>query len=213
MPRIRRASPGGYCQHAINRGNRRERVFRDDEDYQRFVTLVGRALERTPIRLLAWCLMPNHFHFVAWPENDGDLSRWMHWLLTTHVRWSHLRYGTSGRIWQGRFKAFPIQEDLHLLTVMRYVERNPVRAQLVGRAEHWPWSSLGAWSRGDGSLLTEGPVVRWNGWVQHVNTPQTRAEIDATRICVQRETPFGDRDWTATTARRLGLERSLRRMG
>ena len=128
-------------------------------------------------------------------------------------RWSHLRYGTSGRIWQGRFKAFPIQEDLHLLTVMRYVERNPVRAQLVSRAEHWPWSSLGAWSRGDGSLLTEGPIVRWNGWVQHVNTPQTRAEIDATRICVQRETPFGDKDWTATTARRLGLERSLRRVG
>jgi len=72
--------------------------------------------------------MPNHFHLVLWPHKDGDLSRWMQWLLTAHVRRYHKHYASSGHVWQGRFKAFPIEEDDHLLTVLRYVERNPHRA-------------------------------------------------------------------------------------
>ena len=82
--------------------------------------------------------MPNHFHLAVWPEEDGDLSRWMHWVQNTHVRRYHQHYHTSGHIWQGRFRAFPIQEDAHLLTILRYIERNPLRARLVRRAERWP---------------------------------------------------------------------------
>ena len=67
-------------------------------------------------------------HLVVQPQGAGDLSRWMHWLLNTHVRRYHQHYHSSGHIWQGRFKSFPIEEDDHLLTVLRYVERNPVRA-------------------------------------------------------------------------------------
>jgi putative transposase len=77
--------------------------------------------------------MPNHFHLVLWPRGDGDLSRWMQWLLTSHVRRYHRHYGGSGHVWQGRFKAFPVQKDRHLLIALRYVERNPVRAGLVER--------------------------------------------------------------------------------
>jgi hypothetical protein len=68
--------------------------------------------------------MPNQFHLVLWPYGDGDVSGWMQWLLTAHVRRYHRHYGGSGHVWQGRFKAFPIQEDEHLLAVLRYVDRN-----------------------------------------------------------------------------------------
>lgn len=131
MPRTLRASLGDYCYHVLNRGNARAQVFHDDGDYRAFVDLIGTACERLPMRVLAYCLMPNHFHLVLRPHGDGDLSRWMQWLLTAHVRRHHRRYGTTGHIWQGRFKAFPTQDDGHLLAVLRYVERNPLRAGLV----------------------------------------------------------------------------------
>jgi putative transposase len=86
--------------------------------------------------------MPNHFHLALWPREDGEVSRWTHWLMTKQVRCYLGRYRSSGHVWQGRFKAFPIQENEHLLSVLRYIERNPLRAGLVGRAEEWPWSSL-----------------------------------------------------------------------
>ncbi len=123
MPRTARAALGGWCYHVLNRGNGRAEVFHKDEDYQAFLALFAPACERLPLRVLAWCLMPNHFHLVLQPHHDGDLGRWMQWLMTAHVRRYHRHYGGSGHVWQGRFKAFPIQKDDHLLTVLRYVER------------------------------------------------------------------------------------------
>jgi len=125
-----------------------------------------------------------------------------------------MRYKTSGRIWQGRFKAFPIQDDDHLLVVERYVERNALRAGLVERAEDWPWSSLKSWVDESGpELLHEGPVRRWSGWLQHVNTPQMEAELQAIRHSVNRESPFGNGDWIISTAKRLELGWTLRNPG
>ena len=87
------------------------------------------------MRVLAYWLMANHFHFVLWPHADGDLSPWLHWLLTTHVRRYLRHYGHSCHVWQGRFKAFPIEEAEHFLTIFRYGERNPLRrAGGAGRA-------------------------------------------------------------------------------
>lgn len=97
--------------------------------------MLGQACERLPMRLLAYCLMPNHVHLALWPRHDGDVSRWMHWLLTTHVRRYRRRHDSSGHVWQGRFNAFPIEQDAHLLTVLRYIELNPVRAHLMAQAE------------------------------------------------------------------------------
>lgn len=86
MPRTARATPGGLCYHALNRGNGRARVFHDPADYDALVRLLARATARFAVRLVGYCLMPNHFHLVAWPEGDRDLSAFMHWLLTTHAR-------------------------------------------------------------------------------------------------------------------------------
>jgi hypothetical protein len=143
---------------------------------------------------------------------DGDLSRWMQWLLTAHVRRYHRHYGGSGHVWQGRFKAFPIQEDEHLLAVLRYVERNALRANLVGRAQDWPYSSL-ALPGDDWPALDPGPVPRGRRWLQHVNRPQTDAELKAIRHSLTRGTPYGSDVWMQATARQLGLESTLRPRG
>jgi putative transposase len=138
MARTARAAVGGVCYHVINRGNARGEICHKKEDFAAFLDLMEEAGQRLPMRLLAWCLIPNHFHLVLWPHGDGDLSRWMQWLMTAHVRRYHRHYHSSGHVWQGRFKAFPSEEDEHLWTVLRYVERNALRANLVVRAEEWP---------------------------------------------------------------------------
>jgi putative transposase len=212
MPRTARASQGGYCYHALNRGNGRRTVFHKDGDFKAFCKLLGEAVQRANMRLLAYCVMPNHFHLALWPREDGDLSAFMMWLLTAHVRRYHQHYHSSGHVWQGRFRAFPIQEDDHLLTVLRYIERNPVRAGLVERAQDWPWSSATAMTTFQPDR-DPGPVERPDSWLNHVNEPQTEAEVEGLREHLRRGRPFGDLNWMMQTAQSLGLEASLRPRG
>lgn len=214
MSRTARSAPGGVCYHVINRGNRRATVFHTSEDFDAFECLIGRACDRLPLRVLAYCLMPNHFHFVLWPHNDGDISRWMHWLLTSHVVRYHKIRGTSGRVWQGRFKSFPIEQDHHLLTVLRYVERNPVRANLVKSAADWRWSSLSQRNDAESqSLISESPVTKPRAWIRWVDQPQTNEELVALRRCSFKCAPFGSRHWVRDTADQMGLKSSLRGPG
>lgn len=214
MPRTARASVGGVCYHVINRGNAYAEVFHQDADYATFVKLLATACKRIPMRVLAYCLMPNHFHLVLWPHGEGDLGRFMHWVLTAQVRRYHQVHRSSGHLWQGRFKAFPIQQDDHLLTVLRYVERNALRAKLVRRAQNWRWGSLAHYVPGEArGLLHPGPLPRPRNWIAYVNRSQTEAELTALRQSVNRGTPFGAPAWMQRTARRLGLEASLRPRG
>jgi len=162
--------------------------------------------------------MPNHWHLVVWPRQDGELSEFAGWLTLTHTqRWhAHRQSAGSGHVYQGRFKSFPIQDDDHFYAVARYVERNALRANLVGRAEQWRWSSLYRWLRGtaeDKALLAPWPSPRRPNWVDHVNAPQTEAELQALRRSLQRGSPFGDAQWTEQTVRRLALESTLRPRG
>src|SRR5207237_2930169 len=141
---------------------------------------------RVPLRPIAFCLMPNHFHLVVWPSADDQMARFMDWLLTTHVRRYRRQYTGSGHLWQGRYKAFPIQEDEHLLTVLRYVERNPLRAELVARAEQWRWSSLRHLYEPElMPWLQAGPVPRGAAWLAYVNKPRTEAELERLRRSLQ----------------------------
>jgi len=130
--------------------------------------------------------MPNHWHFVVRPQTDSQLSDFFRWLTHTHtMRW-HAHYHTegTGHLYQGRFKTFPIEADDHLLTVLRYVERNPLRAGLCERAEDWQFGSL--WRRRYGtpeqqSVLSDWPVTRPRQWLAHVNRAQSEAELAALR--------------------------------
>jgi len=214
MPRTARASRANWCYHVLNRGNGRAEVFHKEEDFAGFARLFEPACERLPMRVLGWCLMPNHFHLVLWRRRDGDLGRWMQWLLTSHVRRYHRHYQGSGHVWQGRFKAFPIQRDDHFLTVLRYVERNPLRAGLVAAAQQWPWSSLKCRTRdADCPVLAASPVALPAHWVREVNRPQSEAEVASLRLSIARGTPYGDATWIKLAARRLGLQSTLRPRG
>jgi putative transposase len=170
------------------------------------------------MRILAYCLMPNHWHLLLWPRCDGQLAAFMQRLQVTHVRrWHEHRHSTGrGHVYQGAFKSFPVEEDNHFLVVARYVERNALRARLVGAAQQWRWSSL--WRREKGSaqergLLSEWPVLRRADWVPWVNQPQTKAEVDAIRESVNKGRPFGSETWQRATAEGLGLESTFRKQG
>ncbi len=216
MPRTARASAGNVCYHVLNRGNARMKVFRKDEDYGAFLRLLNEANERVSMRLLAFCLMPNHFHLVVWPRKDGDLSCWMQWLMTSHVRRYHRHYNSSGHVWQGRFKAFPAESDEHLLAVMRYVERNPVRAKTipVRKAQNWPWSSAGTPpSEFEAVELHAGPIKKRRNWIDWVNLPMTETERKAMATSLERGRPYGGEQWTKRITKKLGLESTVNPRG
>jgi REP-associated tyrosine transposase len=218
MPRAARQAPGGIVYHVLNRAVARLPLFEKPADYAAFLRVVAEALDQCPMRILAFVLMPNHWHFVLWPKADGDLSAFCRWMAHTHsMRW-HAHYHTSGtgHIYQGRFKSFPVQGDDHFYTVCRYVERNPLRAKLVARAEHWRWSSLWRRIHGDdqpGALLCPWPLPLPATWVEHVHEAQTEAELEALRQSVQRGRPFGSPLWQKRTAARLDLGHTLRPPG
>jgi putative transposase len=214
MPRTARSIHAGLHYHVLNRGNNRATVFRGPHDFEYFLGLMVRAQARHPLGILAACLMPNHFHLVVKPAEPTDLSAWMHWLLTTHAARHHRERDSTGRIWTGRYKAFPIQHDRHLLTVVRYVERNPLRAGLVGRADEWLWGSL-RWRLSAIPRLPMAPLpfpLPVN-WTEFVNSSQTAQELAAVRRSVTRGSPFGDSSWVAQTAAELGLGHTLGQRG
>lgn len=209
-----RTSVGGICYHVLNRGNGRADVFGKDADYEAFMRLIEAACERIPMRLLAYCLMPSHFHLVLHPMDDGDMSRWMQWLTTSHVRRYHRHYDSSGHVWQGRYKSFPIETDDHMYIVLRYVERNPLRANMVDRAQDWSWSSLRLWRlRNRPSYLADGPMPRPTDWVRRVNRAETDAELEALRRSVVRSSPFGSKPWRSRSANRHAIQSTLRPRG
>jgi putative transposase len=213
MPRTLRASVGGLWYHALNRGNGRATVFHKPADYDAFIETMADARARLPLDILGYCVMPNYFHVVVRPRGDGDLSRWMQWLLMSHARRYHSHYRTSGHVWQGRFKAIAAQDDGHLVAVLRYVERNALRAELVTRAEDWKWSSLPGWQRGDALLWFGDPPVRDKRWLARVNDPLSSGDLARLRLSAERGRPYGDESWTKRTADRLGLESTLRPRG
>lgn len=218
MPRRPRLATGGLAYHVLNRRVGRLPLFEKPADYSAFEKILQAAYDRTRIRIAAYCLMPNHWHLLVWPRADGELSEALRWITVTHTqRWhAHRKTAGTGPVYQGRFKSFPVQTDEHFLTVARYVERNALRAKLVNRAEAWRWSSL--WWRGQGdstqtAWLGAWPVDRPRNWVERVNRPETAAELEALRTSAQRGRPFGGGPWIARTAKRLGLESTLRERG
>jgi putative transposase len=205
--------------HVLNRGNARDQIFHKEADFLAFEKVMAETMEQVPMRILAYCLMPNHWHLVLWPKHDGDLGRFMQRLTTTHVRRWHLHRRTvgSGHLYQGTYKSFPIECDEHLYAVLRYVERNPVRTTLADRAEQWRWSSLWRWLHPADTVekppLCVWPIDRPSDWLARVNRALSKKDMEAVRISVVRGRPFGTETWQARVARRLGLESTFRTRG
>ena len=222
MPRVVRGLADRLIYHVLNRGNGRQEVFHKDKDYEAFINLMKQAKERYPVKIFGYCLMPNHFHMVLMPDKGEELSIWIQWLMTSHVRRYHRHYGTSGHIWQGRFKSFIIEKDEHLLMVLRYVEGNPVRAGLVETAKGWSWSSHNARivkegqslsSKGTVPFINELPIEIPKAWDKYVDEPLTYKELERLRQSVNRQAPYGRTEWQIKMTRELGWESTLRPWG
>jgi putative transposase len=214
MPRISRGLADNSVYHVINRGNGGQVVFHKDKDYEAFISIMEEVKGHYSVNVFAYCLMPNHFHMVLMPDKAKDLSKMMQWLMTSHVRRYHRHYGTSGHIWQGRYKSFLVQMDSHLLTVLRYVENNPLRAGLVNSAKDWLWSShpetTGKKQR---LLIDEIPIELPKDWGKYVDEPMTDRELDKLRHSMNRQSPYGNSSWQIQISRKLGLESTMRPRG
>jgi putative transposase len=207
MPRRYRAQTAGLIFHVLNRGAKKATLFESDGDYIAFLRLLGAATTREKVAVLAYCLMPNHWHLLLMPQAEGALSRCLHWLTTTHARRWQLARGTEGQgaVYQARFKALAVKDDSHFLWVCRYVERNPMRASLVSRAEEWRWSSL--WQRRTGDTgvdLARWPIPEPDNWCEQVNIPQTTRELEHFRGALISGIPFGDETWSRRVEQALG---------
>ena len=196
----------------------RKTLFFNDEDYLAFKRIIGDTLEKRPMRMLSYCLMPNHWHFALWPEKDDDLGRFMQQLTVTHVtRWQkNYNMVGYGHVYQSQFKSFPIETDEHFYQVNRYVERNALRANLTARAENWAYGRL--WIRQHGTaeqrvLLSSWPLPVPQKWKSYVNQPASEAELAALRRSVVRGAPYGSTSWIESTASKLGLQATLRKPG
>jgi putative transposase len=186
--------------HIVNRGAKKAALFDDADEFDGFESLLRIAGPKFGIQIFAYCLMSNHWHLVIAPTAAGSMSKCMHWLTTTHARrWQLARDAEGlGAVYQGRFRAIPIEHGEHFLWVCRYVERNPLRAGLVAQAQQWKWSSLWQRCEGDAGWLADWPAERGVDWVAHVNLPQTDGEIAAFRTAVSGGLPFGSESFTAT---------------
>src|SRR5262245_54234720 len=168
MPRLPRPIGDGFIYHAINRGNNRHAVFASSADYVAFLAALAQTRQRYPFALFGYCLMSNHFHLLLQPADGQSISRILQSLTVAHTWRYHRRHRSVGHVWQGRFKSPVVQDDDHLLTVLRYIEANPLRAGIVRDAADYRWSSYAvhALGRAD-ALVTELP-----GWSSLAGTEE-----------------------------------------
>jgi putative transposase len=144
MARLPRYFVEGMPQHIIQRGNNRDVVFAADEDYRFFLECLGDAAERQGLLVHAYVLMTNHVHLLATPKSEKSIPGTMQSVGRRYVQYFNHCYGRTGTLWEGRYRATLIDSEGYLLTCMRYIELNPVRAGMVERPEDYPWSSFGA---------------------------------------------------------------------
>lgn len=218
MPRPPRVTASRVAYHLLNRRVMRLTIFEKAADYEAFERVLAESLVRPDApRLLAYCLMPNHWHLVVGAGDRTNLSTWMQWVTVTHTHRWHAHFNTAGEgpLYQGRFKSFPVEEDVHFLTVCRYVEANALRGGLVKRAEDWRWGSLWARRRPDmmNVRLAEWPVDRPQNWLVEVNRTMLEEPLKEVRRSAARGTPLGTDRWKARIASRLGLSLTLRPRG
>jgi putative transposase len=215
MGRATRIDVGDMVYHVINRANFRSELFSKDKHYRNFLDILEEATEIVPMRILSFCLMPNHWHLVLYPKNEGNLSRFMHWVTLTHTRRYHTKTKTIGygHMYQGRYKSIPVERDRYFWALVRYVERNAKRAGLVKNAEDWKWSSIHIRLKGTEAqkkLLSPWPVEEPNNYRTWIIQSEPIVEIENIRYAIQRNRPYGSEQWVDKTVKKFGLESTIR---
>ena len=222
MPRPLRPIDDGLIYHVINRGNNRQNGFHKADDFQAFLRALAEVKARKPFELYGYCLLNNHFHLLIRPTG-ATISRILQSLLVCHTQRYHKHHRSGGHVWQGRFKSPVIQQDEHLLNVLRYIEANPLRAKIVTRADDYPWSSYRMHGLGETDELVDSLVnyealspllkVRQRKWAEKVHRPLDEANLEAIRRASATGLPYGSPAWMTRLAKRLDLDLAIRPRG
>jgi putative transposase len=193
MPRHSIHRNAGHVFHVMNRATRGQVLFRDAADFLAFQALLAHALEARPTRLLGYCLMPNHWHLALWPSTDDEISAFVQWFSSTHARRLHRKRGSSGcgAVYQSRFKAVPVHTETYFYRVLRYIERNAVRADLAERADDWDWGSASVQGRGLGIVIADWPLPKPDSWLDFVNDHEPVVDLDFIRTQTASGEPIG----------------------
>lgn len=193
MARIARVIAAGYPHHITQRGNRRQQTFFCDEDYKVYISLMSEWCKKFNVEIWAYCLMPNHVHMIAVPTSEEGLRVAIGEAHRRYTRHVNFREGWRGHLWQGRFSSFPMDEN-YLLAAARYIELNPVRAELVKDPWSYPWSSAHAHiTGGDDKLVKVAPLLDvvkdWRGFL---STAAPEKELKALRRHEHTGRPLGN---------------------
>ncbi|NOZ19947.1 MAG: transposase [Planctomycetes bacterium] len=205
MARIARVVVPGVPHHVTQRGNRHLRTFFRNGDYSAYLELMAEWCGRCGVEIWAYCLMPNHVHLIAVPEEEDGLRRGIGEAHRRYTRRVNDRRGWRGHLWQGRFASFPMDEA-HLWAAVRYVELNPVRAGLVRKAEDYPWSSAAAHVQGeDDGLVKAGTLLEWvEDWKALLADGVSDEELEAVRCHERTGRPLGSETFVARLEKTLG---------
>lgn len=218
MPRVSRVNVAGEIYHVINRANARLQIFDNEKDYQLFEKVLVEAKDRFDIDIYSYCIMPNHWHFVLSPKENGGLPKFIGWLTMTHTQRWHVIHKSigSGHLYQGRYKSFLVQKENYFLQLCRYVERNPLRAGLVKNGIDWEWSSLWRRERGDArqkEILSAWPANVPDDYMDWINKPEIEKELMAIRHSVNKGKPYGEDNWVDKITDLYKLKSTLRNPG
>ncbi len=214
MARLARVVAAGVPHHVTQRGNRRQSVFFSDDDYLAYAELLAEGCAGFGVAVWGYCLMPDHVHLILVPRDEAGLRAALSEAHRRYTRRVNLREGWRGHLWQGRFASVPMDET-HLLACARYVELNPVRANLAAEAEDWPWSSARAHLAGrDDDLVQAAPLLdRVGDWAAFLAEGLDADAHAAIRSGERTGRPLGDGAFVAALERELGRTLAKRKPG
>lgn len=214
MARLARLVVPGYPHHVTQRGNRRQRTFFSEKDYQTYVEYLSASAKRARTEIWAYCLMPNHVHLIAVPEVPDALRAAVAEAHRRYARMINFRKGWRGHLWQERFASF-VMDEQHLLSAARYIELNPVRAGLVTEPKEWPHSSAAAHlSATDDQLVKTAPLLEMIGnWREFLLSAENVANIDDIRRHSSTGRPLGDDDFLDKLETLTGRELKPKKSG
>ncbi len=221
MGRPPRISLGGYVYHVVCRGLQPKGIFRSNDDYEEFVTVLAEAVERFEPRVLSYCALPKHWHLVLTPRRDGDLSKLIAWMTVTHsARWhTHPRRASTGGLYERRFRSFPVQDDASLLEVMRFIESHPKRSSYCDSVLDWKWSSAyrrsmaASTDKPMDTIVSSPPLALPGDWPRVLDEELPNEILSKVIRSIERGCPFGDDAWIVRTAKKMALESTIRPRG
>jgi len=210
MARIARIVAPALPHHVIQRGNRRQETFLGEGDYKEYLDLMAEWCTRYHVEIWAYCLMPNHVHLIAVPEEKEALAKAIGEAHRRYTRFINFREGWRGYLWQGRFASYPMDE-VYLVAAAKYIELNPVRAKLVQRPEEYPWSSARAhlFARDDLLVKTRPLLDLVDDWARFLETDQKEEDMFLLRRNFRTGRPLGDEKFIGQLE--IRLNRILRR--